>query len=669
MRQSHRYLNAGLALAVLALLVFSYSTAAFGASAVFGGGMGLSSSIAYIRVNQVGYLPSDYKRAVLISSSRSYAKAQFEIVNEGSGSPVFVGNVGESLGKWNSNYPYTYLIDFSALNSTGTYFVRLSSNPSVASPIFQIGSAQTLYYPLLADALFFYQAQQDGPIVNSSVLDRQPSHLTDDDATVYQTPVYTKGVLQGNLVPIGEPVDVAGGWFDAGDYLKFVETASYTDAIMLFAVREYPALMDSQSSNFTAEAMYGLNWLQEMWNQTTKTLYYQVGIGNGNRNITPDHNLWRLPQADDALNVTEGSKLYYIKYRPVFEAGPPGSPISPNLAGMLTADFALCYQVYHSSDPSYADKCLVEAETVFELAKTSDVGQLLTTAPHNYYPQTTWKEDLELGATELYFALATASASNSPVLANLPHTDPMYYLKVAAHWANAYIKAPKSSEDSLNLYDVGGLAHYELYDAITQAGNPGGLEVTKAELLQDLNYQLSTGAAQSQKDPFGLGIAYGGLDATPHALGFVMESEFYDSLTNTTKYAAFAEMERDWVFGENAWGSSFVVGVGDTFPDCLQSQVANLVGSLNGTPPLLLYGATVDGPNSLSSFKGLGYVENPPILGGGMLKCPVGGGDPYAQFTGHGGRYLDNVIAWPSTEPADDYTALTILVYASQGEK
>ena len=100
------------------------------------------------------------------------------------------------------------------------------------------------------------------------------------------------------------------------------------------------------------------------------------------------------------------------------------------------------------------------------------------------------------------------------------------------------------------------------------------------------------------------------------------------------------------------------IGASSTFPDCMQHQVANLAGSLNGDPPVVP-GATVDGPNSLSSFQGLG-------IPGGARKCPPNGGDPFKVFTGKGARYLDNVTAWPSTEPADDYTALSILVFAQQ---
>lgn len=212
---------------------------------------------------------------------------------------------------------------------------------------------------------------------------------------------------------------------------------------------------------------------------------------------------------------------------------------------------------------------------------------------------------------------------------------------------------------SLNLYDVSGLAHYELYRAIAQAGNPGGLVVSQADLLNDLQGQLANGVTQARVDPFGLGIAYGGGDdVVPHALGYVLEASFYDLLAGTSTYSAFGMTQRNWVLGDNAWGSSFVVGAGSTFPHCMQHQVANLAGSLNGTPPIVL-GATVDGPSATANFSGLGTVA-------GMRACPTNGSDPFKVFDGKGSRYYDNVVAWPSVEPADDYTALTILVFAMQ---
>ena len=148
-------------------------------------------------------------------------------------------------------------------------------------------------------------------------------------------------------------------------------------------------------------------------------------------------------------------------------------------------------------------------------------------------------------------------------------------------------------------------------------------------------------AQHRQEDPFGFGIPYGGGDATPHALGYALEAQFYHELSSRNTYDTFGITQRNWALGDNAWGSSFIVGAGTTFPHCMQHQVANLAGSLNGTPIVL--GATVDGPNSLSSFSGLG-------LQSGMRKCPQMAAT-LQIFTGKGARYYDNVVAWPSPNP------------------
>ena len=91
-----------------------------------------------------------------------------------------------------------------------------------------------------------------------------------------------------------------------------------------------------------------------MWNERTRTLYLQVGTGEANNYYFGDHDIWRLPQADDRYHGAD-PRYQYIRHPPVFRAGPPGAPISPNLAGRLAADFALCYRVFRTSDPRYAE--------------------------------------------------------------------------------------------------------------------------------------------------------------------------------------------------------------------------------------------------------------------------------------------------------------------------
>jgi len=607
---------------------------------------------AFIRVNQVGYVTTANKRAYLMASA-SETGATFSLKNSG-GTTVYSAPIGLNLGNWSGSYPNVYALDIptSVTTAAGTYTISVSGPIAATSPSFKIDTAANLYSTPLANTLYFYENERDGPNFITTALRTAAGHVNDASAKVYFTPnMNNNGRFSGDLTATGAVIDASGGWWDAGDYLKFVQTTSYTVSLMLIGVRDFHNQMGSGSStsNFTNEAKFGLDWLQKMWDDTSKTLYYQVGIGNGNAKTISDHDIWRLPQADDTYQGC--TSLYrYICHRPVFinTAGGAGAQISPNLAGRLAADFAQCYQVFKTTNPTYANQCLISAEHVFDLANTTP-SSLLTVAPNSFYPETEWRDDLELGATELYFAL---QPGNLP--GGLPHTDPMFYLTAAANWANAYIHGPNDTADTLNLYDVSGLAHYELYRAIGLAG-ASGLAVTQADLLSDLNKQLSKAVTQAGTDPFGFGFPWATYDTTSHGAGLAVIASEYTFLSGTNTYTDFGNRWLANILGTNAWGTSLIVGDGSTFPDCMQHQVANLVGSLNGSPPVLA-GAAVEGPNS---FAAKGTLS-------GMIACPPNGVDVFAQFNNTRAVYKDFVQSFSTVEPAIDLTASSPLAFAWQ---
>src|SRR5438128_955711 len=81
----------------------------------------------------------------------------------------------------------------------------------------------------LANALDFYQAERDGAHFVPSALRTAPAHLHDRNAMTYRTPkTDSDGVFRGDLKPLGVRMNASGGWWDAGDYPKFVVTTSYT---------------------------------------------------------------------------------------------------------------------------------------------------------------------------------------------------------------------------------------------------------------------------------------------------------------------------------------------------------------------------------------------------------------------------------------------------------
>jgi endoglucanase len=626
----------------------------------------ISFAAAFVRVNQVGYPANGSKRAYLMASGVETG-ATFAVKNSG-GTTLLSGPIGANLGSWSNSYPDVYALDFSTVSAAGTYTITVSGPIAASSPTFKIDSAANVYSTPLSNSLFFYQNERDGPNFIASPLRTAAGHVNDQSATVYITPsTNNNGRFSGDLKPVSPAtvIDASGGWWDAGDYLKFVQTTSYTLGVLLIGARDFPNQMGAGSSDFTAEGKFGLDWMQHMWDDNNKVLYYQVGIGNGNSQTVSDHDIWRLPQADDTYGGCT-SRYRYICHRPVFispaavnSSGQvqPNALISPNLAGRVAADFALCYHAYRTSNTTYANQCLLSAEHIFDLANTAPSGNLLTVIPFSFYPESEWRDDLEWGAVELYFALQGATGLPT----GLPHTDPNYYLQQAAHWANAYITGPNDAADTLNLYDVTGLAHFELYRALTLASNPNGtgLETNQAALVADLQKQLNKAIAQSGTDPFGFGFPWNTYDTTSHGAGLaVMAAEYTflngPALNGGIAPADYANRQLANILGANAWGTSLIVNDGSTFPLCMQHQVTNLVPTPPNGPPFLS-GAAVEGPNS---FAAKGTLT-------GMVACPPNGVDVFAQFNSKA-VYKDFVQSYSTVEPAIDLTASSPLAFAWQ---
>ncbi len=562
-------------------------------------------------------------------------------ITDANGKVVYRGVSRDDVGGWNAGYQAVYLLTFSGLHRCGSYQVRVGTT---ASPTFKIGRGTALYAPLVDNAVRYFTSERDGADVEHNVLSREPANLTDEKANVYAAPRYDDNDnLLGTLKKVGGPVNVSGGWFDAGGgYEKFGYTASYTDALMLIAARDNAG----QYATLKPEAEFGLQWITKLWNPTQKVLYLQVGIGNGNASntIQGDYNFWFLPQQEDLLDVAKGGNpgptAYYVKYRPVFEAAPPGQKVSPDLAGRYAADFALGAQLAHGGGAKHD---LRLARSVYADAKTTNVGQIVTAYPNDYYPGTEWKSDMLWGATEIALADERLGVPRSQLRADLA---------TAATWAKAYIaQGHPAGSDTLNLYDTGAIAESELLQAMRAAHMTPA--IAPAALVNDLGKQLQVGETWAKGDPFALGTDLGSSDAAPHAFGLYVTDRLYQQAGGSDRYQAFAQQQLNFALGANAWGSSFVVGAGTTYPHCMQSEIANLAGSLTGHGDIQL-GAVTDGPSSPANFVGLGTVS-------GMRACSAGS---FSAFTNKSAAYEDNVLSWPSVEPADDYTAISLFAFS-----
>lgn len=242
------------------------------------GGVAVADSSVHIRVDQAGFAPGEEKQAYLMA-----ARALPYRVVDARGRTVLSGTAGRDLGRWNAAYQHVFELDLSALRTPGRY--RITSGG--ASQTVTVAPAKALDGPA-GKVLGFFGEQRDR------------RHKGDRAASVYDWPEFTgpdTDQIKGELKKIGGPVDVAGGWYDAGDYLKFTHILAYADTLLWAARRD-----GGRNARLSAEADYGLKYLDKMWDGATKTLYIQVGIGAGNAEGTfaGDHDVWRMPAADDS---------------------------------------------------------------------------------------------------------------------------------------------------------------------------------------------------------------------------------------------------------------------------------------------------------------------------------------------------------------------------------
>ena len=206
---------------------------------------------AYVRVSQAGYETGETPFRAYLMSSAVETGATFKVLNS-KGTAAYSGKVGALLGTWSHSKTETfdvYALDFSVPGGD-LYTISVSGPVAASSPRFAVDCPEALYSGLLLNTLFFYETERDGSDFVRNSLRSAPGHLKDENARVYQTPVLDDNDFINNvppappLLPAKLPnIDASGGWWDAGDYEKYVETVSYTAALMQIGVRDFPNQM------------------------------------------------------------------------------------------------------------------------------------------------------------------------------------------------------------------------------------------------------------------------------------------------------------------------------------------------------------------------------------------------------------------------------------------
>ncbi len=216
-----------------------------------------ATSSAKIVVNQVGYLPTSPKVALLVNSNT--AQQQIELVNSSTKQTVQVIIPSQSVRDRDSN-DRLQTIDFSQIDRPGNYFLRVGSIESYPFAI-----ASNVYQEPIIKLLRSYYLQRCGVAIDDRVTEirHAPCHLR-DGAIAHQDPTSRAG----------KTIPATGGWHDAGDYGKYVSTTAVTTGRLLSLYEHNPkAFPDRQLTipesgngipDLLDEMRVGLDWMLSM---------------------------------------------------------------------------------------------------------------------------------------------------------------------------------------------------------------------------------------------------------------------------------------------------------------------------------------------------------------------------------------------------------------------
>ncbi len=555
---------------------------------------------SWIRINQLGYLPSTDKIAVFVSKKESIP-GDFKIYEAGSVKPVWESTSIHSFGEYGP-FRSTCRLDFSDFNEEGTFYIIAGKT---RSPEFRMDKD---LYDGAADFLLEYMRQQRcgyNPFFEDSC------HTHDGFIVFHPDPELDS-----------THIDVTGGWHDASDYLQYVTTSANAVFQMLFAYMKNPtAFQDNFDTDghpgmngipdILDEAKWGLDWLVKM-NPEKGIMFNQIADDR-------DHIGFKIP-AEDSADYGHGAE------RPVYfcTGRIQGSEQHKNratgiasTAGKYASAFALGAEMLMPYYPEFSLSLKQKAVDAYVFGELNP--GVCQTAPHGapyFYEEDNWRDDMELAAISLYRM-----------------TGDEQYIEDATGFGNKEPYTPWMGADTAR--------HYQWYPFVNLghvflAGVPDTkVSSTFIEYLKegiDRVYQRGQGNAFY----FGIPLIW---CSNNLVVAMLTQCRLYYELTGDTTYLPMEASLRDWLFGCNPWGTSMIIGLPESgdYPEDTHSAVVYL---LEKQP----VGGLIDGPvygSIYNSLKGL-YLDSE---------------DEYSDFQSELVVYHDDFADYSTNEPTMDGTA------------
>lgn len=410
------------------------------------------------------------------------------------------------------------------------------------------------YAEALQKTIYFYECQQSGPLPSwNRVPWRGPSCMHDGS-------------------DVGK--DLTGGWFDAGDHIKFNFPLASTVTMLCWGVKEYRAAYEKSGQlpvmlnniRFAAEYLIKCH-------TAPNEFYGQVGTGDA------DHKFWGPAESVEAQMERPAAKI---------DADHPGS----ELAGEAAAALAATAIVFKETDAAFAATCLSHAKELYTFADTfRGMYHLAITDATNFYKSWSgFDDELVWGALWLYMAT----------------NDKTYLTKAESNYAKLPLEQQmtvKTFKWTIN-WDNKSYGCYALLALLTN----------KAEYHADTRRWLDfwTVGVESTKIKYTPG-GFAWLDswgsnrycANTALVAFIYSDHITDAALKT-RYHDFAVRQINYMLGDNPIKRSLLVGFGENPPQRYHHRTAHGIYPSRDADTSacrhILYGALVGGPGSTDDY-------------------------------------------------------------------
>lgn len=505
----------------------------------------------HFRINQVGYYESGPKIFMVVEAPAD----RFEIVGE-EGQVVFSGTLSDPVF-WKSSGENIRTGDFTQFSDPGTYQVHIEGIGN--SYPFVIG--QNIYDKAANMALkSFYLQRASMPIEGSyaGIYQRPEGH---PDTICFFHP--STGHDSGQKAS-------SGGWYDAGDYGKYIVNAGISVGTMLMLYELYPQVYGDQHLNIPESGNGTNDLLDELRYETDWMLTMQDADGGVFHKLTTK-NFSGFVMPHEAT----GQRYFIGK----------STAAALNFAAVM----AMVGRLYTDIDPAYAQKCLAAAERSWEWAQKNPAEYYLNPRDISTgaYGDNRLKEEFFWAAAELYI-----TTKNSLYYDEISNNLNGLTFRIEESWRNY--------QDNIGYYSLLGPAS-PLKDE------------DKAIISERLIQLADSLSAIVEHHPYRIPIDHFAWGSNSDVLNMAVIFAIAHHETGNKDYLNKASETVDYIFGKNATSYSFLTGIGDKPPINIHHRPSS-ADDITAPVPGLLAGGPNERHQDASSLKdaGLAYANPEP---------------------------------------------------------